>query len=239
MIGMFLPAEDVGYYRAAYNIVSAISGLISIPAVMFPVFVQIEEENLGKAFNKAFKYTIILCFPAIISTVIFGKMFIIFVYGFEYLPALEVLYILSALILGSSFGFWNVLFNAKEKPEYPISVSFVSMIINIILNYFLILKLGIVGAALATVISNALSWTVLGILSKRFLGIFPDFKDMLRPSISAVASLTPVLFLKPDTMFEALTVFALSVFIYFLILLATKEITKEDYKYVREILILK
>jgi len=42
MIGMFLPAEEVGYYRASYNIVGAIAGLLSIPSVMFPVFVQLE-----------------------------------------------------------------------------------------------------------------------------------------------------------------------------------------------------
>ncbi len=239
MIGMFLPAEEIGYYRAAYNIVSAVSGLVSIPAVMFPVFVQLEERDLKKAFNRAFRYTVILCFPVIISTIVLGRVFITFVYGSDYLPALKPLYVLSTLILGSSFSFWSILFNAREKPECPVYVTFVAMIMNIVLNYFLILKLGMIGAGIATVISNAFSWIVLGILSKRVLGIFPNLEHILKPTISSVFASVFILLFKSNSIFGELVILTLSIFIYFFTLLVIGGISREDYRYVKEFLTLR
>lgn len=119
MIGMFLPAEDVGFYRAAYNIVGAISGLVSIPAVLFPVFVQLEGKDLKNAFNRAFKYSSILAFPIVFGLISMGKPLVEFVYGKEYLPAVDVLIVLSFLILRSSLGFWGVIFNAKGEARIP------------------------------------------------------------------------------------------------------------------------
>ncbi|MCD6493690.1 MAG: oligosaccharide flippase family protein, partial [Archaeoglobaceae archaeon] len=46
MIGIFMPAEYVGYYRASYTVIGAVAGILSLPAVLFPVFVQLEGRDL-------------------------------------------------------------------------------------------------------------------------------------------------------------------------------------------------
>ncbi len=186
MIGIFLPAEDVGFYRAAYNIVGAIAGLISIPGVLFPVFVQLEGEDLSKAFGRVFRYSAILAFPVVTGLILLSRQLIFFVYGADYLPAVDVLSILALLVLNSSLGFWGTLFAAKEMPEYPVYVSFGGMIMNVALNYILILKMGIVGAAVATIVSNAVTWLVLAALSKKVMGIFFKWVDLFRPLMAAV-----------------------------------------------------
>ncbi|MBC7115162.1 MAG: flippase [Archaeoglobi archaeon] len=186
MIGMFLPAEEVGYYRASYNIISAISGVVSIPSVLFPVFVHLEGRDLRNAFSRTFRYASILAIPSAFGLITIGEPLIRFVYGAEYLPSVRVLNILSFLIITSALGFWGILFNAKEKPEYPVYCSFFGMLVNIVLNYFLILRMGIEGAALATVISNAFVWSLLAHFSSRMFETRIDFRELFKILLSSV-----------------------------------------------------
>ena len=87
------------------------------------------------------------------------------VYGVSYLPASLPLLILSPVIIFNSINFFETLFGAKEKPEYNSVISVASMSLNVVLNYFLIIKLGVVGAAIATTISRFFRITTMGILS--------------------------------------------------------------------------
>lgn len=186
MIGMLLPAEEVGYYRASYNIVSAIAGVVSIPSVLFPVFVHLEGKDLKNAFARTFRYASILAFPSAFGLLVIGEPLIRFVYGAEYLPSVRALSILSLLIIPSALGFWSILFNAKEKPEYPVYSSFFGMILNIFLNYFLILRIGIEGAAIATVISNFFVWSLLAYLSSRMFETRVPPSNLLKPLLSSI-----------------------------------------------------
>jgi O-antigen/teichoic acid export membrane protein len=236
MIGMFLPAEYVGYYRASYNIVGAISGLVSIPAVLFPVFVQLEGQDLKNAFNRAFKYSSILSFPIAFGLPIISEPLIKFVYGVEYLPAVSVMWFLSFLILRSALGFWGPIFNAKEKPEYPVYVSFVAMILNIVLNYFMILRFGIVGAALATVIANIISWAILGYFSKRMFEIFPKSEYIIKPLVASLLMCYLLSNFELCSLFEGIVAITVGAVIYLVALFAFRGLTKDDFEYVRVIL---
>ena len=220
MIGMFLPAEFVGYYRAAFNIVGAIAGLISIPAVLYPVFVQLEGMDLKNAFNRAFKYSAILTFPIVIILIYLSDSIVIFVYGKDYIQASPALCILSLLLFRSSLGFWGAIFSAKEKPEYPVYVTFVGMIVNVILNYIMILRWGIIGASLATLLSNFMVWIALAYLSKKHFNIFFDLDLIIKPTI---AGLSMYLGAQLNILIGILS--------YILVLFLVKGLTKDDIRY--------
>ncbi len=232
MIGIFLPAEDVGYYRAAYNIVGAISGLVSIPTVLFPVFVQLEGRDLKNAFYRAFKYSAIVSFPIALGLPVISEPLIRFVYGAEYLPAVGVMWVLSLLILGSSLGFWGPIFNAKEKPEYPVYVSTVAMILNVVLNYIFILKMGIVGAAIATIISNVFSWVTLGFLSKRFFDVFPKIEDIVKPLVASLVMVAVVYKIGLNNLLEGIFAIVLGALTYFAVIFLVRGLTRDDINYV-------
>ena len=235
MIGILLPVEYVGYYRSAYNIVGAIAGFVSIPAVLFPVFVQLEGKDLKRAFDRAFKYSAIISFPVVFGLMALSKELIKLVYGVEYLKAVPVLTVLSLLILRSSLGFWGVIFNAKEKPEYPVYVTFIAMIMNIVLNYFLILKWGIVGASIATIISNVFSWLSLAILSKRMFGIFFKVDHLVKPLSAGFVIFIILRILKFEDLLIEIIYVSICIGIYFLLLFALGEITLDDFEYLKNI----
>jgi len=235
MIGILLPARDVGFYRAAYSIVIAVGSLISIPTVLLPVFVQLEGQDMKKAFDRVFKYSSILAFPFMFSLIAMDRNIINIVYGREYLPAIPALTVLSLLVLRSALGVWGPVFGAKEKPEYPVYVTTIALIINIILNYFMILQWGIVGAGVATVISNVFSWVALSLISRKLFDVFFRLEHLFKPLLSCTILYLVVEFLRPSSIAGCVMAFLAGIFAYFVVLLAIKGITVDDIKYISKI----
>ncbi len=236
MIGMFMSAEYVGYYRASYSIIGAVAGILSLPAVLFPVFVQLEGRDLENAFNRVFKYSAMLAVPASIGLPAISKEVVLAVYGSKYLAAIPVFWVLSFLILRSAVGFWGVIFNAKEKPEYPVRAILLGMVMNIALNYVMIPALGIVGAAIATLTSNVAVWSILAYLSKREFGIFFSPSHILKPVIASLIMLVFLIYATPTTILEGIAVVLVGAAIYFVSLYAVRGVGKEDLGYFLEIL---
>jgi O-antigen/teichoic acid export membrane protein len=232
MLGIFMPVEAVGFYRIAINIVFAILALVSIAQVLFPTFTQLEDAEVKDAFNKLFRYSSMLSFPLALGLISLSEPLIRTVYGSEYLPATLPTNILALMIIMSPLGYFGTLFNAKEMPEHPAKLVVVSSTINIILNYILILKYGIMGAAVATLISRCLYNLGLGILSGRIFGIYPRWDAMYKPLIS---SLGMYLFISaiptPSGVLSMLGLVALGAAVYVLLIFAIKGADKDDLIY--------
>ena len=232
MLGIFMPVEYVGFYRAGYNIVFAFAGLVSIAGVLFPVFTQLEGDELENAFKKVFKYSSILSFPCAFGLLFIAEPVIRVVYGIDYLPAVLPTYILSLLIIIAPLDFFGTLFNAKEKPEYPAKLIIISSTLNTILNYFLILQFGMAGAAVATVISRYFNITSLGFLSRKVLNVFPSLDTIYKPLFSSsVMVLFFYLVPRPNTILIGLGEILMATIIYISVMFSMGGIEKEDIKY--------
>lgn len=236
MIGIFLPAEYVGYYRASYTVIGAVAGVLSLPAVLFPVFVQLEGENLKNAFNRVFKYSAMLAVPASFGLLAISKEIVLVIYGPDYLSAVPVFWVLSFLIVGSAVGFWGAIFNAKEMPEYPLKVRVAGMVLNVVLNYLLIPEFGIVGAAVATTVSNVVVWSVLAYLSKIHFDVFFTPSHLLKPIAASLAMVGFLVVFNPRSLLEGVLMIFVGTMVYFVTLYTIKGIGKEDLKYLLETL---
>ena len=200
---------------------------------MFPVFTQLEGSDLKKAFIRIFKYNIILLFPLSFGLIFLSEPIIRLVYGVEFLPAVLPMSILSLLVISSTSDFLRMVFQTKEKPEYPAMIVIISMVLNIILNYFLIIRFGIIGAAMATVISRFFNFVSLGFLSGRILNISPDASSIYKPLIASTTMLLLLYFIpKPKTLLIGLIEFIFTGIIYLVVLFSIKGIDKNDLEYV-------
>lgn len=232
MLGMFLPAEYAGYYKAAANIVFGIGGLIAISNVLFPVFTQLESESMEGAFQKVFKYSSILSFPLAVSLAFFSDQIIKVIYGVEYLPAVSALIILSPIIIFNSIDFFDALFGAKERPEYGIAISILSLMLNVTLNYILIFRIGMVGVAIATTLSRLFKIVVNGFFSKKYLNLSPDAGSISKPIFATLAMFGFLYFFpNPATLGAGILELIIALLVYFAVLLLIKGVGKEDFKY--------
>ena len=232
MLGILLTTKDVGFYTAAFNMIFAFIGLVSATNVLFPVFTQLEGEELKNAFGKTFRYLSLFAFPCAFGLAFIANPVIKVVYGAEYLPAVAPFYVLCLLILITPLNFFSTLFDSKEKPEYPAKITIIASGLNIVLNYFFILKFGMIGAAIATVTARYFGAFTLAYLSKRVLNIFPSVDSIYKPLFSSFVMLAFLYFMpSPSTILDGIIGIIIAAFIYISMMFLIKGMDKEDIRY--------
>lgn len=240
MIGIFLEAKYVGYYSAALALVTGIWGFLSLSQIVLPIFTELNNDQIQKEFNKIFKYLSLLAVPSIFGIFVLGKYFIIFIYGYEYLPAVSSFYVLSLLIfIIPLLDLIIPIFSAKDKPKLIIKGLVLSTILNILLNFILInifLKISsvmaITAASIATFISQSFYLVFLLIYLKKELGINSNFNHLIKPLIAS-SLMVLILFIinlninDINIFIGALEIF-LGIIIYFILFYLMKGFDKED-----------
>ncbi|MEK6820299.1 MAG: flippase [Nanoarchaeota archaeon] len=242
MIGLFLSSEYVGFYSAAWALSSGFAVLFSIAYILLPVFTKLKRQRLNEAFNKVVKYISIVTLPIIFGIFVLGKYIIRIIYGYEYLPATLPLYFLAFLIIEKPLtGCLTSLFSAREKPKYFVYILAIATLMNIVLNYILILSLlkismtwAISGAAIATLISRGFYLFGLSIYSKKQLNlrfsITPVIKSLFSASVMALILFLINTQLTDITLIIGIGEVVLGALIYLLIMIIIGGIKKQDFE---------
>jgi len=159
IVSWFLGVENVGYYTIAVSISELIWYIPnSIGTVLYPKVASstIEEANLFTprvCRNSFFLTSLAACglfaLSGVLIPAIFGKVF---------LPSVKPLQVLLPGIVMLSL--WKVLsadLIGRGMPEYYSYTAGISLIFTVFLDFILIPKMGIIGAALASTISYSLA----------------------------------------------------------------------------------
>lgn len=242
MIGLLIPdVASIGIYKSASLIILSIAGMIMFSSVLLPFFVQLEDKDLEKAFNKVFRYLMIISIPATVGLAVLGKYFIVLIYGYEYLNAALPLYFLSPLIVFLiQVDLYRELFSAKEKPKDTLFITLFVILLDIILNYLLInyflsysTALAITGAALATLISVTVYVIGLAILARQKLHLKTNTELIIKPLISAFIMALILYFLKnymgDINLLKGIFLVIVGIVAYFLSMLIIKGFKTDDY----------
>ncbi len=239
MLGYFVDAEYLGYYRAALGLVVSFVAVFSLSNIFLPIFTQIEKQRLNRAFEKAFRYISLISIPAALGLILIGKYVIKIIYGMEYIVAALPLYILSFLMVILPLQkLYSSLFESKEKTKVIAVFTIISLAINILLNYILIkmfLSIGqemaIFGAGLATLVSKIFYLSFLSTKAKPEFKIKMPLKYFTKPLFAGIVM---VLVLLLYNLFVEMNIFTgilevlLGVIIYFLVMFSIKGIIRED-----------
>ncbi len=156
VIGYLIDTTSVGIYSVAFTIVS----LLGIaPELFMQLFLPIilKEYSNGKikvidqTSKQVSKWIGILNIPAFTLMFLFPELIITFLFGNQYLEATLPLKILAVGGFFSSFTGLNTnLLSMKGKSKSILVTLFIASIINLFLDFVLIKKYGINGAAIAT-----------------------------------------------------------------------------------------
>jgi len=168
MLANFTNYELVAYYGSAVKLTMIIAlVLASVNSVITPQIAELfASEKMGilrDRIKKGTRLIFIITFPMIL---ILGIMpsFILGFFGENYISAKNALWILLAgQVINSLCGSVGVYLNmtGKQRPFQRILVS--ALILNIVLNYFLIPEFGMSGAAIATSTSMIL-WNIIAVI---------------------------------------------------------------------------
>lgn len=171
MIGNILGVGEVGIYSIGVQLIGILTIIIgSFQSTIFSELLELYNEKDMKKYEKKYIfYTKILTniyFIGIIISVIILKKLFEHVFSIEYIKAINIYIILSIGILVKANVFLRsshiVLVN---KSKVLLKSELIAMMSNLMLNYFLIKKYGVYGAATATTITQFISLWIIDLFS--------------------------------------------------------------------------
>ncbi|MDP3974870.1 MAG: flippase [Candidatus Jorgensenbacteria bacterium] len=161
MLGWFRTPEEIGFYSAGQKIVQV---LYTFPAIVASALLPLLSRLVGiqdkikfrLLTEKGLALVFAVAFPLAVGGIVLAQPIIGFLYGSEYLPGASAFQILIMTVLvvfpGTILG--NIVF-AHDKQKKIAGYIGVTSIGNVVLNVILIPPFGIVGAAVATIVSQA------------------------------------------------------------------------------------
>jgi len=162
MLGHYVSSEFIGYYQAAFNLITAATAILSFSSVaFFPIFSRMNHKQLKKSFQKTKNITLIISFMALIFTIIIAKPLIVTIYGGSYVGSIVYLQFFALLII--CFPLMSLYQSHYTYQKRTISLAIlliVSTILNIILNYFFI-NLGLLWAGMNGAVLGACTATII------------------------------------------------------------------------------
>jgi O-antigen/teichoic acid export membrane protein len=153
-----LSKPELGLYSLAVIISEMIYFVpMAVTNGMYPKYVKAEKNgNLNALLVKIGSVNWIICFIFVLGCIFFISFFVKFFYGYEYIRIGSVITIHSLASIFVALGVsHSPLLIFKNLQKYSLYASLIGAILNVILNYFMISKWGINGAAIATVITQA------------------------------------------------------------------------------------
>ncbi|MBD3203554.1 oligosaccharide flippase family protein [Candidatus Woesearchaeota archaeon] len=228
----------IGWYSSAYNI---LDGMISIAgalsAAMLPVaisYYKTSKKNLIRLYRLSVRYLTYLSIPAAVGIYILAEKIIILIYGYEYVNAVFALRILIWTIIPLYVNYvLGAMTIAMHKEKQTVYVLFGNCLVNLGLNIVLIPKLSLVGAALATVLTEIFYFGGYYYIVSKNLTRLNLFNLLYKPVTASIMMAILLLRLK-----EFLNVFALvpiGFITYFLIMFLSKAFEKQDIELVKKI----
>ena len=225
MIGWFESAESVGLYTAAQK---PISFLYLLPALivggLFPTLSKYAKSNKEKfraVMEDGVGVILTLALPIVVGIVMLSSGLIDLVYGEEFLGSAGPLSVLSLSILitfPATVIIHAIFAHHKEKKMVPIWLG--GVLINIALNLVLIPRLGIIGAAWASLITQLFTNGTLWILVNKISPF--KIRDIYVVFRSAILMGVAILVMKFMSI-SVVGIIILSPFVYLILLILHKD----------------
>ncbi len=192
--------------------------------------------NAKEIIGNALRIMLIFLTPMVILISVYASQILKILYGEKYLAGAIPM---SVLVFG--VGFLTIFYvlsfaaNGGGKTLVAMWISFFGLVLNIILNYILIIKMSILGSAIATTVTSFVVMLImLYYIKKHFESSF-DIKEVLKVGVSGII-IYLISFLIPANQYYFIPL-AIILFVFYLgILYTLKGITKEDFYLFKKIL---
>jgi O-antigen/teichoic acid export membrane protein len=230
-------AEAVGFYNAAFGLMTA---LMFVPFVyvsaIFPLLSRLNvssKELLKYSYEKSFKYLLILGLPIAVGTTLLASPIILLIYKSAFSQSIVALQI---LIWAIPIIFINYILgtaiNSINKQRETVKTAFLAMILNIVLNVYLLPTYGLIAACYITVLTELTCF----ILWYHIMNVhgykFNILKILYKPLIASLVMAAAILVLHANLF----VIIIIATIIYFGVLYILKTFTQDDISLIKKIL---
>jgi len=201
ILNLYVGLTIVGIYTVGYKFSELINNFIVNPfgqalsPVLFKQFAQSRDEY-KRTMSRVFKYYWVIMSGIMIAYFVVLREFFLFFIGAKYMEGYNIVAIvLFGIIL---WGITNLLAATvimKEKTEKMLLFTSISVFLNIGLNFILIPKYGMYGAAIATLLAYVLQFIMIFIYTQKLVLITYDYRFIFKSISISLCFFVVILFL--------------------------------------------
>ncbi|MEI7891315.1 MAG: flippase [bacterium] len=232
LTGIYNAALTVG--RIPYYIFYALT-IMLLPVISKSTSEQ-DHKQTNAVIGQSLRIMTILLIPSVVLLSQFASPVIKLFYSSKYIDAAYPMSILSYGVgFLTIFYVMSFVLNGAGKTKIPMWLSIFGVILNTILNYILIKQSGLAGSAIATTITSFV--VMLGILYyiKRDFGVLIELKSLLKMLLAGIVMFfASRFFSQGEFIFLIWSAALMSLYLFILILL--REITMQDFNYLKNII---
>jgi stage V sporulation protein B len=191
MVKYFLSKEAPGYYVSAATIARVPYYLFfGLSAVVLPALSNALSNNqwnrVQKTIREAMRFLFLLSIPVGVFCMVYGRGIIILFFGEVFESGGIVLQILIwGMSLMAFFFLLTTIINADNRPVISLSITGITLLVDILLNLLLVPKYGIRGAAISTTTALLIGSTIAMVWVIRRFRTFLYWKTCIRGLLSA------------------------------------------------------
>ncbi|NLN44129.1 MAG: hypothetical protein GX152_08170 [Methanosarcina sp.] len=146
-----------------------------------------ELEMAENAFSKGVTYSLLLAVPVFVGGVLLGDKMLYFFYGESFAQGAKTFYVLLVVQLVNVFMFLQTMYlNALNRPKESFKVTAVAAAANIVLDFMLIPVIGIIGAAIATLITMTMNSFLAYLALRRIISLKLEFQGIRNILIASI-----------------------------------------------------
>ena len=241
VIGYFMDSASVGVYSAAYGIGGIIlmfMGPISI--VLYPTMLKFWEENKIKEIKihleYSMKYYLMLAIPATFGLSVLAKQFLLvlttsqFVYGSVLIPIIAV-----SSIFSSFYSINMYILAMVKKAKIIGALLMIAAIVNIVLNIIFVPLIGILGAAISTLVSFLILSLLMYYLAASNIKFGLGLKFILKSLFASFVMSFLIFEYNPTGMINVLISIGFATGVYFGLLILLKGFSKDELEFMKSV----
>lgn len=184
-----LTEAAVGWYNVPYNLITMMMLLAhSLSLSMYPTMVKEYDSGRGSiqgTVQRALRYLLLISLPLAVGGMLLADRIIVLLYGQEFAPAIPVMqvmvWLLPSMFLAEILGCTNSTMHLEKKAAVA---NVVKALIGVALNVALIPRLGVVGAAIAMLVT----WLSSNVMGSIIIGPVMLFKGNIGPLLRVVGA---------------------------------------------------
>jgi len=231
MISVLGTVPEVGFYRIAVTWTYTITTLIPLSGfVMYSYFSRKQKKQyLSNIFSSSLFYTSMMVFPLSFLLSAFAGPIIEIFYGQSYIQSANVLTILGLSAIPLVIGAVIIAyFSGINRPDITTKIVSFSLIINAVLNYVLIINMGIIGAAIATLIALIVEIVIMFVVVAKITGVTCKFAYLYKPLLASCIMYYITTFFVASNLLELIVYGIISALIYIGIMLLIRGMGMKD-----------
>jgi O-antigen/teichoic acid export membrane protein len=241
LIALFLGTAFVGYYSPGYTLGNVIlmflaPFLVILPSVLPEYYDNGEMEKVKTFLKYSLKYFLLVAIPTVFALSLLSKPILtllttsdIALNGYLVTPFVA----LSALLSGI-YGIMVNMLILKKKTKIMGIIWIVAAFLNIGLNIILIPYIGIIGAAIVTLIAYSFASTITVFYSLKNFEFKFDLGFILKSIIASILMSFVIVAFNPEGILSVTIVIGLCIIVYILSILILKGIKRKEIEFFRQ-----